>query len=305
VQSTSWSTSTGPAPATDPPKRSTAASSISADPPSASVTPPPTSPVPYSKPAASVTPTASDLSYTLDADRRRLHRDALERGNGPGAVVHARGDLGPGVEALRAGQPVLPRAPEGRLDKDRGRAPVPGRSRRQLPPGSAATEMPVPQQRAAVVRRRRLHLPRPAGRALPPRELRDPDHAARRRRLVPGPRRTGRTVGRPGPRRRQRCFSRRDPAAMAGRSRGPAVRAARRAGHTPAGRQGGQRPVPGLCPDDAAAPGRPPDQPQAARRALPRLGGGGRRPAAAGLLAAGAPGTHAAWPPPRSPDLAG
>jgi len=38
--------------------------------------------------------------------------------------------------------------------------------------------------------------------------------------------------------------------------------------------------MPGLRADDAAAPGRPPDQPQAARRALPRVGGGARRPGA-------------------------
>ncbi len=62
MQSTCWPTSTGPAPATDPPKRSTAASNTSADPPSASATSPTTSPDPYSNPAA------SDLSYTLECD---------------------------------------------------------------------------------------------------------------------------------------------------------------------------------------------------------------------------------------------
>ena len=56
---TSWPTSTGPAPRTARPRRSTAGSSTSAARPSASATSPTTSPDPYSRPAA------SNPDYTL------------------------------------------------------------------------------------------------------------------------------------------------------------------------------------------------------------------------------------------------
>ncbi len=59
---TSWPTSTGPAPATDPPKRSTAASNTCAAPPSGSATSPATWPDLYSRPAA------ADHDYTLVSD---------------------------------------------------------------------------------------------------------------------------------------------------------------------------------------------------------------------------------------------
>ena len=58
----SWPTSIGRAPATDPPKRSTAGSSTSADPPSASATSPTTSPDAYLRPAD------SDPDYTVDCE---------------------------------------------------------------------------------------------------------------------------------------------------------------------------------------------------------------------------------------------
>ena len=69
--STCWPTSTGPAPATDPPRRSTDDSNTSAAPPSGSATSPTTSPDAYSKPAD------SDPDYTLDSEEPVNGRAAL------------------------------------------------------------------------------------------------------------------------------------------------------------------------------------------------------------------------------------
>src|SRR6476661_8456765 len=66
----SWPTSTGPAPPTAPPKRSTADSNTSAAPPSASATSPTTSPDHSSKQAASAPPYTAkcdEPNYSLNA----------------------------------------------------------------------------------------------------------------------------------------------------------------------------------------------------------------------------------------------
>src|SRR6476469_4991628 len=87
---TSWPTSTGPAPPTAPPKRSTADSNTSAAPPSASATSPTTSPDHSSKQAASAPPYTAkcdeplkfvppDDEHSGRADAiRKARRDGLE-----------------------------------------------------------------------------------------------------------------------------------------------------------------------------------------------------------------------------------
>ena len=81
---TCWPTSTGPAPATAPPRRSTADSNTSAAPPSASATSPTTSPAACSRPAA------SDPDYTLDCDEPGWRQMRLSCGRRVGTPASGR-----------------------------------------------------------------------------------------------------------------------------------------------------------------------------------------------------------------------
>jgi hypothetical protein len=105
-----WPTSPGPAPATDPPKRSTAASNTSAAPPSDSATSPTTSPDPYSNPAHSDPDCTPIVKSHIKADSLHARTPGHRQPGGPMAAAR----LIPGGSAGYAGRGGTVRVPRSR-----------------------------------------------------------------------------------------------------------------------------------------------------------------------------------------------
>src|SRR5215831_16216761 len=94
------------------------------------------------------------------------------------------------LEAVRAGEPVLPRAAEGRLDPQRRHTTVPCGAARLVPRNLPAEGMHLRWQRAALVPGGALRVPWHTAGALPAVQLQLADRPASRRRVVSEARRT-------------------------------------------------------------------------------------------------------------------